>query len=77
MPSLLDELRADQDPRAQCRVCRWIESLKPAEQAEWDAAMSDRSFTHASIYRALSRRESGCGRSGVESHRTSKHRQKP
>lgn len=74
MTSLADELRADQDPRSQCRLCRWIETLKSHEQAEWDVALADRSYTHTSIYRALARRESGVGKGTIENHRANRHR---
>ena len=75
MSTLLDELRADQGKPTQCVVCRWIETLSPGEQQEWDTACADRAFTHSSIFRALHRRESGVKRGSVENHRTNKHRQ--
>lgn len=72
--SLLDEIKADQNPRSQCKACVYIESLPPKEQAEWDKAMSDRSFTSTSVHRALTRRNVGVGKGSVESHRSNRHR---
>lgn len=75
MPSLADELRADQDPRSTCKLCTWLASLSTKEQAEWDAAIRDRTFTHASIFRALARRNSNVTKGSIESHRANRHRQ--
>ena len=72
--SLLDELRADQGKPTQCAVCRYLEGIKKSECAEWDLAMADRSFTSASIHRALQARQAPVGRSSVESHRANRHR---
>jgi hypothetical protein len=46
VPTLIEELKADQDPRTQCRLCTWISSRPEAERKEWAAVMTDRSFTH-------------------------------
>lgn len=74
MTSLADELKADQDPRTQCRVCTWIETLDEALQEEWDRASADRSYTHASFYRALMRRDVKISKGSVENHRSNRHR---
>lgn len=79
MTGLIEELMADQDPRAQCRLCSWIESLPEADQKEWDKALSWRvgskfRFTHTSIQRALQAREAGVGKGSIENHRASGHR---
>jgi hypothetical protein len=39
--------------------------------------MSDRSFTHMSIFRALQRRQANVGRGSVENHRANGHRKRP
>jgi len=72
--NLIDELRADQDPRMQCRLCTWLESRPEGERKEWTAVMADRSFTHASIFRAAQRRGYGAGKGTVETHRGSGHK---
>ncbi|MFH1104113.1 MAG: hypothetical protein V1757_04085 [Actinomycetota bacterium] len=72
--NLLEELKADQDPRSQCRLCTWLQTLTEADRKEWASAMLDRSFTHASIFRAAQRRGYGAGKGTVESHRASGHK---
>lgn len=72
--SLIDELAADQDPRAACRLCAWIAGRPEEEQREWDQALADRRFTHASVIRALVRRKAGVGKGSVEGHRRAGHR---
>lgn len=72
--SLVDELRADQGKPTQCGLCRWLQQLTEAERAEWQGALDDRSFTHASIHRAIARRNGNVTRGSVENHRTSGHR---
>ena len=74
-PSLAEELRADQDPRASCRLCAWLNSQNTLVQVEWDAVLADRSYTHASLYRALLKRDVPVGKSSVEGHRSNRHRQ--
>jgi hypothetical protein len=78
MPTLLDELRADQGRPTQCQVCVFIESRPTDEQKEWDSACADRSFTHSSVHRALMRRKyegtKGPSRTSVENHRKNSHR---
>lgn len=79
MPSLREELRqellADQDPRITCRLCTWLKSQPPDVQAEWDAILADRaSFTHASVSRALKRREANLTDNSVMNHRGKGHR---
>lgn len=71
--SLLEELRADQDPRTQCRFCVWLETRTKTEQAEWAEACGDRAFTHASIFRAAQKRGYTNGKGSVESHRAGGH----
>ena len=73
-PSLRDELRADQGKPTQCTVCRWLNTLDAAAAAEWREVLADGSFTHASIHRALLRRDANVSRSGIEGHRTSGHK---
>ena len=78
MSTLIDELRADQGKPTTCAACLWISGLSAEQQKQWDAAMADRSFTHASIHRAIQRRMpedgQGIGSSSVAKHRSSKHR---
>lgn len=79
MPSLEEELLSDQDPRVRCGVCDWLDKLGEKENPEWDKAINakvgDRfRFTHASIHRALQRREAPIRRSTVEHHRQNGHR---
>jgi hypothetical protein len=71
--SLRDELAADQGKPTQCAVCRWLGRQDDKTAAEWRGVFADRSFTAASIHRALIRREAAVGRSSVESHRTNGH----
>lgn len=84
MPSLMDELRADQGRPTQCTACAWIKTRPPAEQAEWHEAMRSHSavVSHASIHRAIIKRieASGVkydgplvGRGSVEHHRKNAH----
>jgi len=73
--SLIEELIADQDPRAVCRACAWIAAQTPKDQADWDRVMADRArFTHASVFRALVRRDAAVSRGSVENHRVGGHR---
>lgn len=72
--SLRDEIAADQGKPTQCGVCLWLSRQTAKDQAEWREIFADRSFTHASIHRALVRRDSGIGRSSVESHRGAAHK---
>jgi len=74
MANLIEELRADQDPRSQCRLCAWLTDRPKAEKDEWAAVMLDRSFTHASIFRAAQRRGYASGKGTVETHRGSGHK---
>ena len=74
MTSLMDELRADSRKMNACAACEWIAALPKAEQAEWDTACADRSFTHASIFRAIQRRNGRVGRGSIENHRLNAHR---
>jgi len=74
MTTLIDELKADQDPRTQCRLCVWLASRPEAECKEWAAVMIDRSFTHASIFRAAQRRGYNAGKGTVETHRGNGHK---
>lgn len=67
--SLIAELKADQDPRAQCKFCVWLDGRPAAEQAEWAIAMQDRSFTNTSIYRAARLRGYGGSGGAPEAHR--------
>ena len=69
MTSLIEELRADQDPRTSCRFCVWLAGRSAAERAEWAAAMVDRSFTNTSIFRAAKKRGYAGSNGSPESHR--------
>jgi len=71
--SLIDELKADQDPRSQCKFCVWLESRPKAEQVEWAVAMLDRSFTNTSIYRAAQKRGYSGSDGSPSSHRQKRH----
>lgn len=72
--SLADEIRADQDPRVQCRFCTWLSGLDPKARAEWVPVTEDRSFTKASIFRVAQRHGYMAGRSSVESHISGQHK---
>jgi hypothetical protein len=72
--TLVEELKADQDPRTQCRLCVWLESRTESERKEWAAVMADRSFTHASIFRAAQRRGYNAGKGTIETHRGNGHK---
>lgn len=72
--SLLDEIRADQGKPTQCGLCRWLVDRPQKEREEWEAAFVDRSFTHASIHRALQRRGANITRGSVENHRANGHK---
>lgn len=74
MTTLRDEIAADQGKPTQCAVCRWLDTLDPKSAADWRDVLADRSFTHASIHRAMARRDSGVGRSSVETHRSGAHK---
>ncbi len=71
--SLIDELKADQDPRSQCKFCVWLETRTKGEQAEWAAAMLDRSFTDTSIYRAAQKRGYTGSDGSPAGHRKKRH----
>jgi hypothetical protein len=73
LTGLRDELLADQDPRTQCRFCMWLVARTEKERDEWAAVMADRSFTHASLFRAAKKRGYGSGSGSVEGHRNSGH----
>lgn len=74
MTSLRDEIAADQGKPTQCAACRWLGQQAAKDAAEWRGIFADRSFTHASIHRALARRDTGIGRSSVETHRVGAHK---
>jgi hypothetical protein len=72
--SLRDEIAADQGKPTQCALCRWLNTLDRKERTEWVEVLADRAFTHASIHRALLRRNAPVGRTSVETHRTGGHK---
>lgn len=72
--SLRDELSADQGKPTQCSVCRFLGDQPPKERADWTEVLADRSFTHASIHRALMRRDAVVSRGSVENHRSNGHK---
>ena len=74
MTTLIEELRADQSPRTQCRFCGWLAERSKPERDEWAAAMLDKSYTHASLFRAAQRRGFMNAQGSVETHRTGGHR---
>ena len=74
MTSLRDELAADQGKPTQCSMCKWLSGLDAKGRAEWGDVLADRSYTHASVHRAIIRREAPVTRSSVESHRTNGHK---
>lgn len=83
MPSLEEELMGDQDPRAVCRLCRYIESLPETgenSQEEWDGVVNAKigkryRFTYSSIFRALKRRNAEVTKGSIENHRHAGHRE--
>lgn len=74
MTSLRDEIAADQGKPTQCSACRWLAGLSDKEGAEWREILADRSFSHASIHRAMMKRNAPVGRSSVEGHRSGGHK---
>lgn len=75
MPSILDEIAADQDPRLQCRVCSWIREQPVGEQSQWDAATinaADKKFTKSSLHRAI-RRRGGEHVKSIDGHVDNRH----
>lgn len=79
MPSIIEEIIADQDPRSQCRLCAWLASRPTSEQKEWDEALNTRvgprfRFTHTSVHRALQKHGATVGKSSLENHRSNGHR---
>lgn len=71
--SLRDELAADQGKPTQCSVCRWLAQQDKETAPEWRTVLKDRSFTHASIHRAILRRDGIVSRGAIESHRSNNH----
>lgn len=72
--SLVEELKADQDPRSgRCKVCNLLRKLSKQEQAEWSAAFDDRAFTTSSLARAIMRRDKTVGVAAVDNHRKRGH----
>ena len=71
---LLEELRADQSRGGQvCKTCVFIESQPAEEQHIWREAFADRSFSTASLARAIRKRDAKITESAVYTHRE-KHR---
>lgn len=72
--SLAAELRADQKTSgSKCTLCTYLKSLAPREQKEWRDVITDRSFSGASISRALMRRTITITEGTVERHRRMGH----
>ena len=72
--TLIDELRADQGKPTQCALCIWLGTRTDPERKEWAAVTVDRSFTHASVFRAAKKRGYTGGTSSIETHRKNEHR---
>lgn len=71
--TLIEELKADQDPRSQCRFCTWLVTQPEKERNEWAEAGPDRSYTHASLFRAARKRGFTGGEGSIEGHRKGLH----
>ena len=69
MTTLIEELKADQDSRASCRFCAWLDDRTKAERAEWVEALKDRSFTNTSLFRAAKKRGYNGSDGSLENHR--------
>lgn len=72
--NLRDELAADQGTPTQCGMCKWLAGLDAKARAEWAEVLADRAYTHASIHRALIRRDAPVTRGSVEGHRSNGHK---
>ena len=71
---ILEELRADQARGGQvCKTCTFITSQPAEEQHVWREAFADRSFSTASLARAIQKRDVTITESAVYTHRA-KHR---
>lgn len=75
MGAILDEISQDQGTAvSRCTLCAWLETQPEADQAEWDAALATKSFTRASIFRALKRHGVVIGKETAANHTKSDHR---
>lgn len=72
--TLLDELRADGAKRSSCAACDWLDSRSPDERAEWQQAMSDKSISAPTIWRAMVKRGFTLTDYAVKRHRSNEHR---
>lgn len=69
MDDLIEELRADQSQGGQfCKFCKWVETRPGEEQAKWEQAFLDRSFSRASLLRAAQRRGFPHKEQSIETH---------
>lgn len=72
--AILEELRADQDPRlGRCKVGAWIAERPDNERREWLEALRDRTITAMSIYRAMTKRGAVLGKTTVADCRGANH----
>lgn len=73
--SILDEIRADQGKPTQCQFCIWLRTQSKSDQAEWQAALEDRTITTSSIQRAVARRmPDGQKTPTIDTHRQKGHK---
>lgn len=75
MPTILDEIRADQGKPTQCQFCLWLSSQPAADRAQWNEALADRTITTSSIQRAVARRlPDGAKVPTIDTHRQKGHK---
>lgn len=56
MPSILEQLAADQHMNRTCRLCDWVSRRSKAEREEWLIAISDkRKYGHSAIARLIAK----------------------
>ena len=73
--TLADEVAAEtRATGTRCTFCVWLESLPPADQAEWDQLVADKQRQHAAIRRVAHKHGSPAGLSGIATHRNAAHR---
>lgn len=80
MPTPTERLEQRRSPLSKCRVCVWLDTLSPADRAEWQKAIEDARFSARMIatevavdivatqYAGLT-----IGESSIVGHRKSRH----
>lgn len=71
---LLEEIKADTTGSGMgCATCAWIASRDADEAAEWRAAIADKTYSGAAIWRAMKRRGFRLSNSALTAHRSQGH----